>query len=45
MPHANARLTFHGCCELVRRVRMVGRPYSEVSFMASRRAVTNVLAV
>jgi transposase len=31
MSHANARLTFYGRCELVRRVRMVGRPVAHVA--------------
>jgi transposase InsO family protein len=29
--HANARLTFHGRCELVRRVRFDGRPVAHVA--------------
>jgi len=31
MSHANARLTFHGRCELVRRVRIIGRPAAHVA--------------
>ena len=31
MSHANARLTFHGRCELVRRVRFQGRPVAHVA--------------
>lgn len=31
MSHANARLTFHGRCELVRRVRFHGRPVAHVA--------------
>ena len=31
MSHANARLTFHGRCELVRRVRLAGRPVAHVA--------------
>jgi transposase InsO family protein len=31
MSHANARLTFHGRCELVRRVRRDGRPVAHVA--------------
>lgn len=31
MSHANARLTFHGRCELVRRVRLHGRPVAHVA--------------
>jgi transposase len=31
MGHANARLTFHGRCLLVRRVRMQGRPVAHVA--------------
>lgn len=31
MAHANARLTFHGRCLLVRRVRMRGRPVAHVA--------------
>ena len=31
MSHANARLTFHGRCLLVRRVRVEGRPAAHVA--------------
>ena len=31
MSHANARLTFHGRCELVRRIRVQGRPVAHVA--------------